>query len=162
MGLLAAPPSYRPPWRADQTELITVGSGGYGTDWLLAGWLMQPRTRIPLEMRMMCLMIDPATHAPNKDDRQTASLLDEYVNPHTASRMMTRRINQSIDGFFSTLHEKCRTAARSCVAGVALDPVLESSKWRTRMAISFLPLTLFLTFSEPLNSCLSRSHSHTP
>lgn len=30
------------------------------------------------------------------------------------------------------------------------------------MAISFLPLTLSLTFSKPLNSCLSRSHSHTP
>lgn len=73
MGLLAAPPSYRSPWRADQTELITVGSGGYGTDWLLAGWLMQPRTRDPFG-DVDDVIDDRSGHTHAKQRQQTDSL----------------------------------------------------------------------------------------
>lgn len=58
---------------ADQTELITVGSGGYGTDWLLAGWLMQPRTRDPFG-DVDDVIDDRSGHTHTRQRRQTDSL----------------------------------------------------------------------------------------
>lgn len=67
-------------------------------------------------------MIDPAIHQPTKQRRgtdgqsdQTASLLDEYVNQHTASRMFSMRTNQSVEYFYppcEVIGDNCRP---SCV-----------------------------------------------
>lgn len=101
---------------ADQTELITVGSGGYGTDWL-AGWLAHATEDEDPFGDVDDVIDDRSGHThQTKTTEKTASLLDEYVNLHTASRMMSRRLNRSVNqsmGFFSTLQDNCRTAAWS-------------------------------------------------
>lgn len=85
-------------------------------------------------------MIDPAIHQPTKQRRgtdgqsdQTASLLDEYVNPHTASRMFSMRTNQSVEYFYppcEVIGDNCRpSCVVDCGRSLSWPSPVQSCSW---------------------------------
>lgn len=125
-------------------------------------------------------MIDPAIHQPTKQRRgtdgqsdQTASLLDEYVNPRTASRMLSMRTNQAVEYFYppcEVIGDNCRpSCVVDCGRSLSWPSPVQSCSWNCPSGDQDGDIVLFsfsnsLTLSPAINldSYSSVSLTHNP